>query len=133
MYNATRRQLESMDNFYNQSTAVLNRWQVEGQQTSMPRASYGDPLGNNLFSDRWIESGDYLKLRSVKLTYSFDKLFNFIRSGNVFVAAENLFTWTKYLGADPEFAYSYSEQLRGFDYAKTTLPLTVKVGFNINL
>lgn len=133
VYNATRRQMESMDNFYNQSTAVLNRWQVEGQQTSMPRASYGDPLGNNLFSDRWIESGDYLKLRSVKLTYSFDKLFNFIRSGNVFVAAENLFTWTKYLGADPEFAYSYSEQLRGFDYAKTTLPLTVKVGFNINL
>lgn len=133
IYNATRRELESMDNFYNQSTAALNRWQVEGQLTNIPRANYGDPLGNNLFSDRWIEDGDYFKLRSVKFTYNFDKLFNFIRSGNVFVAAENIFTLTKYLGSDPEFAYSYSEQFRGFDYAKASLPVTVKVGFNINL
>ena len=132
VYNATRRELESMDNFYNQSTAVLNRWQVEGQQTSMPRANYGDPLGNNIFSDRWIEDGDYLKLRSVKLSYNFDMLFNFIRSGNIYVAAENLFSLTKYLGNDPEFAYSYSEQLRGFDYSKMPLPITVRIGFNIN-
>lgn len=132
IYNATRRELESMDNFYNQSTAVLNRWQVEGQQTSMPRANYGDPLGNNIFSDRWIENGDFLKLRSIKLSYNFDKLLGFVRSGNVYVTAENLFSLTNYLGSDPEFAYSYSEQLRGFDYAKASLPITVKVGFNIN-
>lgn len=132
LYNATRRQLESMDKFYNQSTAVLNRWQVEGQQTNMPRANYGDPMLNNIFSDRWIEDGDFFKLRSVKLSYNFNKLFNFIRSGNVYVAAENLFTLTNYLGSDPEFAYSYSEQLRGFDYAKTPLPITVRLGFNIN-
>ncbi len=132
VYNATRRQLESMDNFYNQSTAVLNRWQMEGQQTDMPRANYGDPMGNNVFSDRWIEDGDYFKLRSVKLSYNFDKFLGFIRSGNVYVAAENLFSLTSYLGSDPEFAYSYSEQLRGFDYAKVGLPMTVKVGFNIN-
>lgn len=132
VYNATRRELEAMDNFYNQSTAVLNRWQVEGQQTSMPRATYGDPIGNNVFSDRWIEDGDYLKLRSLKLSYNFEKLFNFIRSGNVYVTGENLFSLTKYLGADPEFAYSYDESLRGFDYAKVALPITVRVGFNIN-
>ncbi len=132
VYNATRRELESMDNFYNQSTAVLNRWQVEGQQTDMPRANYGDPLGNNAFSDRWIEDGDYFKLRSLKLSYNFDKLFDFIRSGTVYVAAENLFTITKYLGVDPEFAYSYSEQLRGFDYSKLPLPITLRLGFNIN-
>ena len=132
LYNATRRQLESMENFYNQSEAVLNRWQSNGQQTSMPRASYGDPIGNNSFSDRWIESGDYLKLRSVSLTYQFDKLFNLVRSGSVYVAAENLLTFTKYLGSDPEFAYSYNEYLRGFDYAKTALPITAKVGFNLN-
>ena len=68
----------------------------------------------------------------MKLAYRFNKMFDFIRSGDVYVAAENLFTLTKYLGGDPEFAYSYNEQLRGFDYAKTTLPITIKVGFNIN-
>ena len=132
IYNATRRDAESMSTFYNQTTAVLNRWQIEGQQTNMPRASYGDAIGNNLFSDRWVEDGDYLKLRSLSLSYGFEKLFSFVRSGNVFVAAENLFTITKYLGGDPEFSYSYDERLRGFDYAKVTLPITVKVGFNLN-
>ena len=132
LYNATRRETESMSKFYNQSTAVLDRWQVEGQQATLPRANYGDPMGNNDFSDRWLEDGDYLKLRSLKLSYQFQKLFNLVRSGNVFIAAENLFTVTKYLGGDPEFAYSTDERLRGFDYAKVSLPITVKLGFNLN-
>ena len=132
LYNATRRDAETLSTFYNQTTAALNRWQVSGQQTDVPRADYGDAIGNNVFSDRWIEDGDYLKLRSLKLAYNFDKLLSFVRSGNVYVAAENLFTITKYLGGDPEFAYSYDENLRGFDYAKVTLPLTVKLGFNLN-
>lgn len=132
VYNATRRELESMSSFCNQSTAVLNRWQVEGQQTEMPRATYGDPIGNNSFSDRWIEKGDYLKLRSVKLAYSFKNLFSIIRSGDVYVEADNLFCLTNYLGSDPEFAYSYDESLRGFDYTKLAMPVTVKIGFNLN-
>lgn len=132
IYNATRRQLESMTDFTNQSAAVLNRWQYEGQQTSTPRAAYGDPSGNNDFSDRWIERGDYFKLRSLKLSYAFKNLFGLVRTGNVYVEGENLFSITKYLGSDPEFAYSYSESLRGFDYAKLALPATVKIGFNLN-
>ena len=132
LYNATRRQVESMSSFYNQSTAVLDRWQVEGQVASLPRANYGDPMRNNDFSDRWIENGDFLKLRSLRLSYGFSKLWSFIRSGNVYIAAENLFSISGYLGGDPEFAYSYDERMRGFDYAKVSLPITVKLGFNLN-
>lgn len=132
VYNATRRQLESMSSFTNQSTAVLNRWQVEGQQTNMPRAAYGDPAGNSDFSDRWIEKGDYLKLRSVKLAYSFKNLLSIIRSGDIYIEADNLFCLTNYLGSDPEFAYSYDESLRGFDYTKLAMPVTIKIGFNLN-
>jgi hypothetical protein len=121
-----------MDKFYNQSTSVLNRWQVEGQQTSMPRAAYGDPSGNALFSDRWIEDADFLKLRNLQLSYAFDKSLLKFCSGSIYVAAENLFTWTDYLGGDPEFSYSYAEALRGFDYAKVTSPTTVKVGVQLN-
>lgn len=132
LYNATRRQLSSMSTLHNQSTGVLNRWQVEGQQTTMPRADYGDPMGNNRFSDRWIEKGDYLKLRGVRLTYSFGKILNVIRSGEVYLSGENLFCLTRYLGGDPEFAYSYDESLRGFDYAKLTMPRSFEFGFNIN-
>ena len=131
-YNAVRRWTESMDKFHNQAVSVVNRWQIEGKQTSMPRAAYGDPSGNNFFSDRWIEDASYLKIRNLRLAYAFDRqLFNFV-SGNVWLGAENVWTLTRYLGGDPEFSYSYAEALRGFDYAKVTLPLNVKVGFNLN-
>lgn len=132
-YNALRRQTESMSTFYNQSTAVLNRWQVEGQTTDMPRAAYGDPSGNNIFSDRWIEDASYFKLRALTLAFHFDnKMLKFCQSGTIYVTGENLFTLTDYLGSDPEFNYSYSESMRGFDYAKVALPITIKVGFNLN-
>ncbi len=131
-YNATRRQTESMDNFFNQSAAVLNRWQVEGQQATMPRAVYGDPSGNALFSDRWIEDASFLKLRRLMLSYSFDNsLLRFVE-GRVWLAAENLWTLSSYLGADPEFSYSYAPALRGFDYAKVANPVSFKVGVNLN-
>ncbi len=131
-YNATRRQTESMDNFFNQSTSVLNRWQIEGQQASMPRAAYGDPSGNNFFSDRWVENASYLKLRNLQLSYAFTKKQLKFASGSIWASAENLWTLTDYLGGDPEFSYSYTEALRGFDYAKVTMPITVKVGVNLN-
>jgi TonB-linked SusC/RagA family outer membrane protein len=132
-YNAVRRTLESMDHFYNQSSAVLNRWQVEGQNTSVPRATYGDPSGNNLFSDRWIEDASYMKLRSLTVKYDFPKgILHLFRSGSVYIAGENIFAITKYLGSDPEFSYSYSESMQGFDYGKVTLPKNIKVGFSLN-
>lgn len=132
-FNAVRRDLESMNTFHNQATSVLNRWQMEGQETSTPRAVYGDPSGNNLFSDRWLEDASYLKLRSLTLSYQFkNNWFNLFRSGTVYVVGENLFTFTKYLGGDPEFSYSNDAIMQGFDYAKVTMPRTFKLGFSLN-
>ncbi len=131
-YNATRRQTESMDRFFNQATSTLNRWQIEGQQTDMPRAAYGDPSGNNFFSDRWVENASYLKLRRLTLSYRLPEHFLGLMGGQVWLSAENLWTLSAYLGGDPEFCYSYDEALRGFDYAKVTIPTTFKLGFNLN-
>jgi TonB-linked SusC/RagA family outer membrane protein len=131
-YNATRRSVEALDSFNNQSKAAVNRWQLDGQQTTIPRAYYGDPMNNNAFSSRWIEDASYLKLKYVTLAYEFDKaVFNFFRSGKIYVTGENLFTWTDYLGLDPEFAYSYEDALQGVDYSKVVVPRTVKFGFNL--
>lgn len=132
-YNAVRRSMESMATFHNQSEAILNRWQMEGHQAALPRAVYGDPSGNNLFSDRWIEDASYLKLRDLTLRYTFQRgVLRLFRSGSVFVVGENLITCTKYLGGDPEFAYGYAEALQGFDYAKVTLPRMVKLGITLH-
>ena len=101
----------------------------EGQVTSMPRATYGDPLGNSQFSDRWIEDASYMKLKELTLSYNF----KFMNGTTVYITGENLFTITNYLGLDPETMYSYDSSLRGFDYGKVSLPRSFKVGFNIKL
>ena len=131
-YNAVRRVTESGNNFTNQSTALLRRWSMEGQQTDIPRVRFNDLVGNNAFSDRWIEDASYLKLRDVTLSYTWNKpLFNFLQGGTVFVTGQNLICFTKYLGLDPEFSYSYSSLMQGVDYAKATAPRAFKVGVNL--
>ncbi len=132
-YNATRRYLESADDFGNQSKALLRRWTMDGQMTDIPRANYGDVIGNNDFSERWIEDASYLKLRDVTLSYTFKTpLWKVFQGGTVYVAGQNLLCFTNYLGADPEFAYSYTPIMQGVDYAKVAMPRTVKLGVNLN-
>jgi len=131
-YNGVRRSIESMDDLNNQSQSVIRRWQLEGQITDVPRAFYGDPVGNSAFSTRWIEDASYLKLKTITLSYSFDKKFlNIFRSGTIYITGENLYTWTDYLGLDPEFSYSFNEAMQGIDYGKVVLPRSVKFGFNL--
>lgn len=128
MYNAVRRSMESMSDFSNQLITVNRRWMFDGQQTDMPRASFGDPMGNNRFSDRWIEDASFIKLKELMFTYHLD---NFMKGTTLFVSVENLLTLTNYLGLDPETMYSYDVSMRGFDYAKVAHPRSVKLGFKI--
>lgn len=128
MYNAVRRNMESMTDFTNQLITVNRRWMYEGQVTDMPRANFGDPMGNSRFSDRWIEDASYLKLKELTLSYHLKEV---MKGTTLFIAGENLFTLTNYLGMDPETMYSYDASLRGFDYAKVAHPLTYKLGFKI--
>jgi TonB-linked SusC/RagA family outer membrane protein len=128
-YNAVRRNLESMTDFSNQLVSVTNRWTQEGDVTSMPKATYGDPMGNSQFSDRWIEDASYIKLKQLTLSYTT----KFFSVTTFFVTGENIFTITKYLGLDPEIAYSYDSMVQGFDYAKIPKPLTVRIGVKVNL
>ncbi|MDR2805315.1 MAG: SusC/RagA family TonB-linked outer membrane protein [Dysgonamonadaceae bacterium] len=131
-YNAVRRNLESLSSLGNQSIAAVNRWNLEGQQTNMPRAQWGDPIGNSDFSSRWIEDASYIRMKNLTLSFNFDKkVLNFFRSGTLYVTGENLLTFTKYLGLDPEFSYSSAASVQGFDYAKLMQPKSVKFGINL--
>ena len=67
VYNYLRANLESGSYLINQTTVMLNRWYYEGQETNQHRAVYGDPMGNARFSDRWIEDGSYLRLKTLSL------------------------------------------------------------------
>lgn len=127
MYNALRRNMESLSDFTNQLSSAKRRWITEGQVTDIPRAVYGDPMGNSSFSDRWIEDASFLRMRELMVSYRF----NWFNGTTVFVAGENLFTATDYLGLDPETMYSHHASLRGFDYGKLAHPRSVKIGFKL--
>jgi len=127
MYNAVRQSMESMKDFTNQLISVNNRWTTDGQVTNMPKATYGDPMGNARFSDRWIEDASFIKLKELMLSYKF----KYLGGTTVFVSGENLFTITDYLGLDPETMYSYDSSMRGFDYGKIALPRSIKFGFKL--
>jgi hypothetical protein len=132
-YNYLRSQLESGATFYNQSTALLNRWTTEGQKTDIPRAVYGDPTGNNVFSDRWIEDASYLRLKTIALSYEIPLKLSYIQGITVWGTVNNLYTWTKYLGSDPEFSMSNSSLFQGIDNGLTPQGRNYLLGVKINL
>ncbi|WP_217643821.1 SusC/RagA family TonB-linked outer membrane protein [Pedobacter rhizosphaerae] len=115
IYNYTRAQLESGSTYYNQTQNINNRWKGEGQVTDVPKATYGDPMGNAKFSDRWIEDGSYLRLRTVTVTYNVPLKLKSIKYAKVYATGNNLLTITNYLGYDPEFSSSGSLFTQGVD------------------
>lgn len=133
VYNYLRSKLESGAGLYNQTLAMTNRWTTEGQVTSMPRAVYGDPTGNNMFSDRWIEDGSYLRLKSVTLSYEIPIRHTYIQGLTIWASANNLLTWTNYLGSDPEFSLNNSVMYQGIDGGLTPQNRSYFIGVKMNL
>ena len=133
VYNYQRSLLEGGTYFLNQTTAMNTRWNTEGQQTSMPRVSYLDPMGNSRFSDRWIEDGSYLRLSSVTLSYSLPIQSTYLQGITIWGNASNLFTLTHYLGSDPACALGSSILTQGIDRGLLSAGRSFSLGVNINL
>ena len=133
IYNYQRAVLESGSMFINQTTAVNRAWLVEGHETDMPRIAYGDPMGNSRFSDRWIEDGSYLKLRNVTLTYKLPIQNEYIQGITLWAAANNLITFTKYIGSDPEVSCGNGVLMQGIDAGFLTPGRSFHLGVKINL
>lgn len=136
IYNDARRQLESMNTGENQSASVANRWSPSNTGSDIPRA--GNNHDNNRFSDRWIEDGDFLRIKNLQLGYNLpiSKVSKGnISSARVFVAVQNLVTFTKYTGYDPEvtrpigFTNGENQLLNGIDSGGTPQPLVVQFGW----
>jgi TonB-linked SusC/RagA family outer membrane protein len=131
VFNYMRYRNERMVNLSNQSKHVLNRWQQPGDQTSVPRAQWRDPVGNSDFSSRWIEDGSYLRIKNIRLGYNIPEDFLIFRNAQFYVSATNLFTWDNYLGYDPEFSYSFDPMDQGIDYG--LMPQFRQFLFGMNL
>jgi TonB-linked SusC/RagA family outer membrane protein len=133
VYNALRANLEAMSNTDNQTIAAQYRWQMDGQVTNVPKAVWGDPMQNGRFSDRWIEDGSFIRLKSVTLSYDLPLKAGFISNAQIYVTGNNLLTFTHYLGYDPEFNISSNPLYYGIDAGVTAQPRTVLLGVKIGL
>jgi hypothetical protein len=104
LINGAKMNTSNMYNYNNQSTAVLRRWRNPGDETDMPRALYR--MGFNwLGSDRYVEDASFVRLKTVTVRYNLPKPIVKrlgINSGSFYVTAENLYTWTKYTGQNPD-------------------------------
>ena len=135
VYNYQRSILNSGSTFYNQQVAEVAHWRYEGQQTDLPRLAYGDPMGNNRFSDRWIEDGSYLRLKTLNLSYKVPVpgSWTWLQGLTVWAQANNLLTFTKYLGSDPEFSIGYGVLYQGIDCGNIAQGRSFQCGVKINL
>jgi len=133
IFNYLRYKNEEMSGLSNQSIHVLNRWQYEGMETDVPRASWNDPMGNADFSTRWIEDGSYFRVKNISLYYRVPDQFLLFKSAEFYISVSNIFTQKSYLGYDPEFAYSSSPLFLGIDYGLTPQPRQFIAGIKIGL
>lgn len=133
IYNYYRRQMEDGSSFYNQTANMLHRWTFNGQKTDVPAVAYGDPVGNARFSDRWIEDGSYLRLKTVKLSYDIPLSLSWLQGISVWCAAENIYTFTKYTGMDPEFSVSNKVLYQGVDAGLLPQTRSFHLGVKVNL
>ena len=136
VYNYQRSILNSGSTLYNQQVAEIGHWRYEGQKTDLPRVCYGDPMGNNRFSDRWIEDGSYLRMKSVMLTYQIpvpESWQSWLQGISVWAEGRNLITLTKYTGNDPEFSISNNQLYQGIDCGNIAQGRIFSMGVKINL
>jgi len=109
LYNGNRYFFEAMNSGANFLTTTLDAWTENNRNTDIPRAVLQDPNGNSRESTRFLEPGDFVRLRQLQLGYTLpQRALGAIRSENLrlYISGQNLFTWTKYSGIDPEFSPS---------------------------
>ncbi|MBN2807333.1 MAG: SusC/RagA family TonB-linked outer membrane protein [Prolixibacteraceae bacterium] len=132
IYNYVRYKGESMDTYANQFTSVLDRWSSSNTGASMPRTSFGDPTGNTVFSDRWMEDGSFLKLKQLTVSYTLPES-GLYRGINLYLTMSNLLTLTRYSGQDPEFYYMNNPFYMGVDYGKLPHSPSFIIGVKLDL
>ncbi len=145
IYNGTSVLTQGMMRLFNGDTKVLDAWTPQNTDTDVPRAISGDPNHNARTSDRFVEDGSYLRVKNLTISYSLpQKAMSSILNGavsglSIYVTAQNLLTFTKYTGYDPEIGASsnYSGEdnatlLQGVDFGFYPQPRTYIFGINLS-
>jgi TonB-linked SusC/RagA family outer membrane protein len=143
VYNQSRASLEDLRGAQNFLTSTLGAWTAEGTSSSMPRLTPDDDNQNNRYSDRWIENASFMRIRNLQIGYAIPAAtLNELTKGlltkfRIYVAAQNLYTFTKYKGFDPEVTRGQSFQKgetplsNGQDGGSSPQPRIIQFGWQI--
>ncbi|WP_336535686.1 TonB-dependent receptor [Bacteroides acidifaciens] len=133
--NANRLFFESSNNRsreLNQYASYTNRWTADNPTSDIPAAT--NSSSNRVISSRIIEDGSFLRLKNVTIGYTFPSQMTKkwkIDKARIYVAAQNLWTWTGYSGYDPEVSVRNSALTPGLDYS--SYPRAYSVSFGVSL
>ena len=134
--NLVRRRTDLYEGFGNQSTRALDRWTFENQDTDEPRTIFFDPNQNARISDRFVEDGTFIRLKNISVGYTLPKTVLEklkMSSLRIYLSGQNLVTWTKYTGYDPEVgSFDQNPLINGVDNGRYPLARAFTFGLNAN-
>ena len=120
--------------YLNQFASYSDRWSADNPDSNIPRTrGYTGAIGG--YSSAVVEDGSFLRLKTVSLGYNFDKEFTSklrLKSLRFYLSGQNLITWTKYSGSDPEVNSYGSALTSGFDFSSYPRARTIVFGTNIS-
>lgn len=132
IFNALNQQLEISTLGTNAASTLNDRWTTTNPSNEIPRAS-SSPLG--IVSERYVEDASFLRLKLITLGYTLPKSVSKklgTKSVKIYVSAENLITWTKYTGYDPEVSsYEQNNLYPGIDFGSYPNSKTFISGINV--
>lgn len=118
----------------NHPASAMNRWHGEGTSNRLPRISSVTNANSSYVSDIYVHNADFLRVSNLTLGYKFDNLLKsvqWLQSASLYVSVNNLYTFTKYDGMDPEIGYAPDSWASGIDLGLYPLPRTVIFGVNL--
>jgi TonB-dependent starch-binding outer membrane protein SusC len=133
--NLVRRDIEGMAGLANQSVNVVNRYRTQQPSTTLPRVTGTDPNNNRRISDRFIEDGSFIRLRNITVGYNFSKSMlkqAKIKNLRMYASTQNLHTWTKYSGYDPEIgSYNQNPLINGVENGRYPISRSYTFGLSV--
>ncbi|WP_207508562.1 SusC/RagA family TonB-linked outer membrane protein [Telluribacter humicola] len=135
--NLSRRFIENLEGNQNQLTTVLDRWRSPEQpgNGTVPRANMRTTGNTNAISSRWVEDASYFRIRNITLGYNIPRTLSErvkVQNARVYAGVQNAFTFSKYLGYNPEVSGYESALTGGVDYGSYPLARTYTIGVNFS-
>ena len=124
--------------YNNSATNITNISGIVGGR-NIDKAAFNSPESTSsgaVVSTRYLEKGNYFKLRNVSFNYNFGNIGSYIKNLNAFISGTNLFVITKFTGFDPEVNIDKSSNAypsRSIEYIPYPTPRTILFGFNLSL